>query len=337
MLSFWFGLNRQAGLDLNQDKVWFLTSKDSKPGSIPALAARNRRNQSVVAIGEEAEKMRGKTPPELEVVRVISRGRLTDIELAGQVIQSLWPISGQTWFIPLPAELVCAVGAHLSPIERRAFVQLGEKLGFRQIFLIDKVLSAAVGEGWDVFTPTGRLVVYFGAGNSFISLISTGGKVRDVNLEFGWQDVIERLRQYLRQKQHILTSWQQAYQVVQEVSHDQDEVVVRGFDLVNKQLVSVKLASAKIRQLIMSWTDLLVNQLTEMVADLPAEFLPDISRQGLLLTGSGVGLVNLEKVMVEKLKIPVTKAAKPDQSVITGLGRLLNDKPALSKLALRVE
>ena len=303
----------------------------------PSVVARHKKSKEVLAIGQSAKKMLGKTPQMIEVVRPLKGGVIADFDATQAMLsfhlQQIQQLPGRLPRFVKP-KVVIGIPSGVTEVERRAVQDACLSAGARQAYLIEEPMAAAIGIGLPVLQPDGHLIVDIGGGTTEIAIISMGGIIIERCLRVAGDEMDGAVINFMRMKYGLLLGEATAEEIkIQLGSADtaKDEVeklmVVRGRDLETGLPKSIKVNTGEVREAISLVVRQIVEEISSVIEETPPELISDIVSRGIVLCGGGGQLAHLDKLIAQETKMPVWLADDPASAVVRGCGKLLeNDK-----------
>ncbi len=294
--------------------------------SEPTVLALNKETGSVLAMGEQAWHMIGRTPGYIVAVRPLRSGAISDFDVTEKLIRLILQRSGVTRF-SRPKALVCVPSA-LTEVERRAVEEATLSAGARFCHLIEEPLAAAIGAGLPVHEPVGNLVVDVGGGTSEVALISLGGIVTNTAVRVGGFDLDAAIQNYVRREytvaigertaERIKISVGSAFPLAHELKAE-----LRGRDLATGLPKHVMITSEEIREAITEPVRAIVTAVVECIGSSPPDLVQDVLNHGITLTGGGGMLSGLDMLLSQQAEVPVHVTPQPLEAVVNGAGKCL--------------
>lgn len=291
--------------------------------------------RKVVAVGEEAKSMLGRTPGNVQAIRPLKDGVIADFDIAEAMIKFfIRKVYNRRIFLS-PVIVVC-VPSGATAVERRAIQDAAVSAGGRSVFLIEEPMAAALGAGLPVTDPVGSMVVDIGGGTTEVAVISLGGIVHSTSLRVGGDKMDEAIISYVRRQFNLLIGESTAEKIKKEVGRavsperkeDIREMVVRGRDLSSGVPRQITVTSADIAESLAEPIAAIIGSVRATLECTPPELAADISDRGIMLTGGGAGLSYLDEVISRDTGLSVRIAEEPLFCVVRGTG------VALEKLGL---
>ena len=298
--------------------------------SVVAIAELRGRKQ-VLAVGEEAKQMVGRTPGNITAIRPLRDGVIADFEVAEDMIKYfIRKVHNRRGFAS-PMIIVC-VPSGSTAVERRAIQESAEAAGARKVLLIEEPMAAAIGAGLPVTEPSGSMVVDIGGGTTEVAVISLGGIVYSRSVRVGGDKMDEAVISYIRRGYNLLIGEATAERIKLEIGaawadpSDPGPVRdVKGRDLINGVPREVTVSQAQIAQSLSEPVSQIVETVKIALENTPPELAADIVDKGIVLTGGGAQLYRLDDVLREATGLPVLVAEGPLRCVALGTGRALEE------------
>jgi rod shape-determining protein MreB len=295
----------------------------------PSVVALNTKTGRIVAVGTEAKRMLGRTPPHIKAVRPIVDGVVSDFEVTEEMLAYL---IGKTekiskkFFRP---RVVVGVPSGVTNVETRAVYDAARSAGAREVFIVEEPMASAIGIRMPVKEPVGSLIVDIGGGTTDIAVISLGGIVRSKNLKIAGDRLNADIMSYLRDEFKLLVGEKTAENVKMAIGTVVEgtpmEAEVRGRDLITGLPREVIVTDGDVREAIAISIAGLIDGIKEVLETTPPEILADVMHRGLVLSGGGALLQGLDALLHSVLKIPVYIAEDPLSAVARGAGIILED------------
>lgn len=308
---------RGKGIVLNEPSVVAIR-QDRGPGGPKAVAA----------VGLEAKKMLGRTPGNITTVRPLKEGVIADFTVTEKMLQYfIHKVHGNRFFRPSPRVLVC-VPCGSTQVERRAIRESAAGAGAREVFLIEEPMAAAVGAGLPVDEARGSMVLDIGGGTSEVAVISLNGIVYSSSVRIGGDRFDEAIISYVRRNHGVLIGEPTAERIKHEIGsaypgEEVKEIEVKGRKLSTSVPESILLNSNEILEALQEPLSGIVGALKSALEETPPELGADIADRGIVLTGGGALLKDIDTLLREETKMPVVIAEDPLECVARGGGRAL--------------
>jgi rod shape-determining protein MreB len=301
----------------------------------PTVIALNSRTQDVLAMGQEAWQMIGRTPGYIVAVRPLRKGAITDFDITQRMISLLLKRAGVSRF-NRPRVLICVPSA-ITEVERRAVEEAARGAGANGAYLIEQPMAAAIGAGLPIHEPLGNMVVDVGGGTSEMTAVSLGGVVALEAIRVGSFDIDASIQSYVRREYGIAIGERTAEEIKVAIGSawatmDEVKAEVRGRDLMTGLPKTVILAPDEVRGAIEEQTSAIVESVIKCLGHAPPELAQDLILQGINLVGGGGLLSGLDRRLAEETGLPVRRVDAPLECVVLGAGKCLEELDAVRDL-----
>ncbi len=293
----------------------------------PSVVAIDTDTKRVLAIGEEARRMVGRTPANITAVRPLREGVIADYDMTEAMLRHfVAKVCGRRMFLR-PRIMIC-VPSGVTTVEKRAVLEAASQAGARKTFVIEEPLAAAIGAGVDISKPNGSMVVDIGGGTTDIAVLSLGGIVISNSLRVAGDKFDDAIVRYVRREHDLLIGERSAEDVKIKVGScfeegRNEEMEVRGRDLVTGLPRTVKITSGQVRQAVEEPAAAIVDAVKNVLESTPPELAADIVDRGLILTGGGSLLEGLDRRIARETGVPAQLADDPLSCVALGTGKAL--------------
>ena len=283
------------------------------------------------AVGQQAKDMLGKTPVSMEAVRPMRDGVIADFEVAEEMIKRfIQKVHNRRSFVA-PLIIIC-VPTGATPVERRAIYQSAMQAGARQVELIDEPMAAAIGANLPINEPSGSMVVDIGGGTTEVAVLSLGGIVYAKSVRVGGDRMDEAIVSYLRRHENMLIGEMSAERIKKEIgtARAPDDgsgmsIDIKGRDLMNGVPKEITITEAMVAEALGEPVQQIIESVKVALEAMPPELAADIVDKGIVLTGGGALLRNLDVVIRDRTQLPVTIADDPLKCVVLGSGKVLDN------------
>ncbi len=301
----------------------------------PSVVAINTSNGKVLAVGEEARKMIGRTPGNIIAVRPLRDGVISDYDVTEKMLKAFISKACGSKKIVAPKVMVC-VPSQASEVEKRAVMEAARNSGAKVVHLIEEPLAAAIGAGLDITKPDGCMIVDIGGGTCDVAVISLGGVVVRSSIKVAGDRFDESIIKYVRVEHKIMIGEKTAEQIKMEIGSAFDgsrdeEMIVKGRNLVTGLPDEIKLTSDEIRKALKEPVNLIVESVKSVLEKTPPEIASDIMDKGILMTGGGALLNGLDKLIESETGVAVNVAENSVEAVAEGTGSVLGYIDKLDK------
>ena len=304
--------------------------------SVVAVKTERYGQQRVLAVGHEAKDMVGKTPGNIKAIRPMRDGVIADFDMTEKMIRKFIEKAHGRSALISPRIIIC-VPYGLTQVERKAVRESAMSAGAREVFLIEEPMAAAIGAGVDIREPQGHLVVDIGGGTTEIGVVSLGGLVLSKSIRTAGDKIDQGIVNYVRKKYNLLIGERVAEEIKinigTAVSLDKDiTILINGRDQVEGLLSSVELSSEDAREAMKEPLKEVAEALRDVLEQMPPDLAGDIVNHGIILTGGGALIRQLDKYLSDIVKIPVFVADEPLLAVAHGTGKALEEIDLLQEL-----
>ena len=306
--------------------------------SEPSVVAMDTNTGAVHAVGSEAKRMIGRTPASISAIRPLRHGVIADFEVTEQMLRYFIRRVHQSRFAH-PRLVMCAPSG-VTDVEKRAVIEASLSAGARRVNLIEEPIAAAIGAGLAIDEPVGNMVVDVGGGTTEVAVISLGGIVVAESVRTGGYELDEAIAAYIKREHGIAIGQQTAEDIKLSIGSacpqpDEASTEVRGRDLVSGLPKSVMLSAGEVRSALEAPLVEIVDAVKETLERTPPELAADIVDRGIVLTGGGSQLRNLDVLLREETGLPVMVCENPQLAVVLGTGKVLDELGLLREIALR--
>jgi rod shape-determining protein MreB and related proteins len=294
--------------------------------SEPTVLALNKETGAVLAMGDEAWQMIGRTPGYIVAVRPLRSGAISDFEVTEKLIRLILQRSGVNR-LSRPRVLVCVPSA-LTEVERRAVEEATLSAGARSCYLIEEPMAAAIGAGLPIHEPMGNLVVDIGGGTTEVALISLGGIVTNTAVRVGGFDLDGAIQNYIRKEYRLAIGERTAERIKIAIASafplaDEKKAELRGRDLATGLPKNIVMSSEEMRSAIDEHVRGFVDATIDCISQSPPDLVQDVLMNGITLTGGGGMLQGLDMLLSQAAEVPVHITDQPLESVVLGAGKCL--------------
>jgi rod shape-determining protein MreB len=307
--------------------------------SVVAIASYKGHKQ-VLAVGDEAKMMLGRTPANITAIRPLRDGVIADFEVAEEMIKHFIRKVHNRRSFTSPQMIIC-VPSGSTAVERRAIREAAESAGARKVFLIEEPMAAAIGAGLPVTEPTGSMVVDIGGGTTEVGVLSLGGVVYARSVRVGGDKMDEAIIGYIRRNHNLLVGEGSAERIKKEIGSacppedgDGRVMAIKGRDLMNGVPGELVITERQIAESIAEPVGAIIEAVKVALEHTAPELAADIVDKGIVLTGGGALLGNLDFVLRHSTGLPVSIADDPLSCVVLGCGRCLEEMKALKTVLI---
>ena len=311
------------GIDLGTANVIITLGNKGIVVNEPSVVAYDKKKHCVLAVGNEAYKMIGRTPEYIVAVKPLKDGVISDNEMTeAMIIEFIRKVIGR---IVKPRIILC-VPSSVTDVENRAVVEAALCAGARKVFIIEEPIAALLGAGIDISKPCGNMIVDIGGGTSDIAVISLGGSVVSTSIKIAGDDFDEAIVRYMRKKHNLLIGERTAEDIKIKIGTcyplpQPETIEVRGRNLVTGLPRTITVSSEETEEALREATLQIVEAVHSVLEKTPPELAADVADRGIVLTGGGSLLRGLEELIEEKTGINTMTAEQPMTCVAIGTGK----------------
>ena len=323
--------SKDMGIDLGTSNTLVYVKDNGIVINEPSVVAINTRTDSIIAVGEEARQMVGKTPTYIIATRPMEGGVISDFEVTERMLKFfIDKVHSETMsFIPRP-RVVISIPLGLTEVERKAVEDATLHAGAREIHLIEQPMAAAVGARLPIQDASGTIVVNIGGGTTEIAVLSLGGVVNWKSIRIAGNELDRNIMQFVREHFNLLLGERTAEDLKIKIGSalemkDPMETKIRGRDLITGLPKEISITSNHIHQALARSLGTIVETIRNTIESTPPELVADIYERGVVLTGGSALLRGLDKAISDEIKVPVHIADEPLTTVVRGAGIVLED------------
>lgn len=327
---------KQIGIDLGTSTTLVHVQGRGVVVYESSVVAINRRNGQVMAVGEEARVMLGKTPPHILVSKPLLRGIIADFEVTEKMLRYFFDrVHDETSFIIPRPKVIISVPLEVTEVERKAVGDAAMSAGAREVLVVEEPVAAAIGAGLPITEPVGNMIVNIGGGTTEIAVISLNGIVSSKSIPVAGEELNRNIMQYARDVFNLLLGERVAEDIKLQTGSatELSEVLqasMRGRDLVTGLPREIMVNDGQIREAMARSIKFIVDHVKSILEITPPELVADIYRRGIVLTGGGALLRGMDEAIHQATGLPVRVADDPIMAVVRGTGYLL-DHPELER------
>lgn len=308
--------------------------------SVVAVHMDSKGVKKVLAVGAEAKRMVGRTPGNIMAIRPMRDGVIADFDITEAMLRH-FILSVHNRRTLVRPRIIVSVPSGITQVEKRAVRETVESAGAREIYLIEEPMAAAIGAGLPITEPTSSMVVDIGGGTTEVAVISLSGVVYAKSLRVAGDKIDEEIVQYMKRKYSLLIG-ERTGEIIKTTigcaypDHELRTVEVKGRDLISGIPKIIEINSEEVREAIAEPISLIVDTVKDALENAPPELAGDIVDRGIMLTGGGALLRNLDVLIREETGLPVTIADDPLSTVARGAGMALDQLDVLKEVTLQI-
>ncbi|MFA9434691.1 MAG: rod shape-determining protein, partial [Deltaproteobacteria bacterium] len=304
--------------------------------SVVAVRRNGRGANKVLAVGQEAKMMLGRTPGHIEAIRPMKDGVIADFEVAEAMLRYFIKKANNRRTLIRPRVIVC-VPSGITQVEKRAVRESAESAGAREVFLIEEPMAAAIGAGLPITEPTSNMVVDIGGGTTEVAVISLAGIVYSKSVRVGGDKMDEAILQYIKGKYNLLIGERSSELIKTTVGNayrdeKAEHMQIKGRDLATGIPKIIGIDSDEVRQAIIEQLKTIVETVKSALEQTPPELAADIVDNGIVLTGGVALLKGLDSLLREETGLPITITEDPLTTVVLGSGKALDEIDTLREI-----
>jgi rod shape-determining protein MreB len=322
------GFSDEVGIDLGTANVLVYIKGKGVVLSEPSVVAINKENEQILAVGEEARQMLGRTPANIVAVRPLRDGVISDYDITERMIKYFIRKACKSSKFFKPRIMVC-VPSGVTEVEKRAVREAALQAGGKAVFLMEEPVAAAIGAGIDISRPDGVMVIDVGGGTTDVAVISLGGIVASASVKVAGDKFDESIVKYMRKEHKLYVGERTAEEIKMNIgtAYPRQELIrmeCRGRDLVTGLPKSIEVTSKEIMEALDEPLTTICEAVHGVLEKTPPELAADISNAGIVITGGGALLNGIDKRIEDRTGIQVIVAENPKSCVAKGTGLALN-------------
>lgn len=327
-------LARDIGIDLGTANVLIHVKGKGIVLNEPSVVAIDRNSGRVLAVGEEARRMVGRTPGNIVAIRPLKDGVIADFDVTEAMLKHFINKLNVKGFLSKPRILICCP-TNITSVEQKAIREAAEKSGGKKIFLEEEPKVAAIGAGMDIFQPSGNMVVDIGGGTTDVAVLSMGDIVTASSIKMAGDKFDAEILSYIKREYKLLIGERTAEDIKIKVATvfpgaRQEEIDIRGRDMVTGLPRTITVRSNEIEKALRESVAVIVQASKSVLERTPPELSADIIDRGVILTGGGALLHGIDQLLADELRVPVLIAENPMECVAIGTGIMLENLDRIS-------
>jgi len=336
---FGFGkMTKDMGIDLGTANTLVYIKGQGIVVREPSVVAIRDDSKQVLAVGEEAKRMIGRTPGNIVAIRPMKDGVIADFDVTQSMLSYFIQKAAAKKGVVSPRIAIC-VPFGVTEVEKRAIEEAARQAGAKDAFLIEEPMAAAIGAGLRIEEPEGNMVVDIGGGTSEIAIISLGGIVTAKSIRLGGDELDEAIVSYVKKEYSLMIGERTAENVKITIGSaykegEEVEMEIRGRDLITGLPKTMQISSSEVRDALREPVNSIVDGIKSTLEKTPPELASDIMENGIMLTGGGALLKGLDKLVKEETGMPVKIAENPLDCVAIGTGKSVEDAEIFEKVLM---
>lgn len=329
---------KDIGIDLGTANVLIHVKGQGIVLNEPSVVAIDKNTNKVLAVGEEARRMVGRTPGNIVAIRPLRDGVIADFDVTESMLKHFINKLNVKGFLSKPRILICCP-TNITSVEQKAIKEAAEKSGGKKIYLEEEPKVAAIGAGMDIFQPSGNMVIDIGGGTTDVAVLSMGDIVTSASIKMAGDNFDNDILNYVKKEYKLLIGERTAENVKINIAtvfpgSRNEEMEIRGRDMVNGLPRTITVTSKEIEEALKESVDVIVQAAKNVLEKTPPELSADIIDRGVILTGGGALLHGIDQLLAEELRVPVLVADEPLDAVAIGTGIMLENIDRIDKRSL---
>lgn len=321
--------SKDIGIDLGTANVIIHVKGKGIVLNEPSVVAIDKKSGKVLAVGEEARQMVGRTPGNISAIRPLKDGVIADFDITEAMLKHFISKLDVKGFLSKPRILICCP-TNITSVEQKAIREAAEKAGGKKVYLEEEPKVAAIGAGMDIFQPSGNMVVDIGGGTTDIAVLSMGDIVTSESIKIAGDVFDNDILQYIKKEYKLLIGERTSETIKMTIGTvspggRSDSMDIRGRDMVTGLPRTIEIHSEEIEQALRESVSMIVQSAKNVLEKTPPELSADIIDRGVIITGGGALLHGMDQLLVNELKVPVFVAENPIDCVAIGTGIMLDN------------
>ncbi len=338
--SIWELFTYDLGMDLGTANTIVYLRGEGIVVFEPSVVAIEKKSKQVLAVGQSARKMIGRTPANIVAVRPLKDGVISDFDTTQAMIHHFIKSAHSNYIkgfkIPKP-RIVIGVPSSVTEVERQAVIDAAKTAGAREVFIVEESMAAAIGVGLPIEEASGSMIVDIGGGTTGIAVLSLGDIVVDNTIRVAGDEMNQDIVDYVREKYNILIGERSAEDIKMEIGSaaplkEEQEISIQGRDLLTGLPKSIKFTSTEVREAISVSLTQITEAVKDAIEDTPPELLRDIFHDGVFVSGGGALIKGLDEYWKEELNIPINIVDEPMAAVAKGTAKMLDHIDLLQRV-----
>lgn len=303
----------------------------------PSVVTVETNSKKLLAVGEEAKRMIGRTPGNLTAIRPMREGVIADFDMTESMLRHFIKKVHRGGTLLRP-RIIIGVPSRITQVEQRAVKESAELAGAREVYLIEEPVAAAIGAGLPITEPSGNMVVDIGGGTTDIAVISLGGIVYSESVRVAGDQLDGAITNYLKREYSLLIGEHMAERIKMEIGSayplpEKKQMAVKGRDVVSGIPRTILVDDNEIREALQDCLTTIIRAIRLALENTPPELAGDIIDRGIVLTGGGSMLQGLDNRLREETSLPIVTVDDPLTSVVLGVGKTLEEFSLLRKIS----
>jgi len=341
-LNYFLGLfSNDMGIDLGTATTLVYVKGEGVVLCEPSVVAIEKGTTRVLAVGDEAKRMLGRTPGNISAIRPMKDGVIADFEITEAMLRYFIKKVHHRRVLVRPRILI-AIPSGITEVEKRAVKDSAERAGAREVFLIEEPMAAAIGVDLPIAEPVGNMIIDIGGGTTEIAVISLAGIVFSKSIRIGGDEMDDAIIEYLKKTYNLMIGERTAEQIKMNIGSayplpEEMTLEVKGRDLVAGLPKTITINSEEIREALMEPVRAILESTKISLERTPPELAGDLIENGIVMAGGGSQLKGLDKLISEETGLPVHVSETPNMAVVRGTGKVLNEMRYLKRVTVPVK
>lgn len=320
---------KDIGIDLGTANVLIYVKGKGIVLNEPSVVAIDKKTKRVLAVGNEAKQMVGRTPGNIVAIRPLKDGVIADFDITEAMLKYFINKLNVRGFLSKPRILICCP-TNITSVEQKAIREAAEKSGGKKVYLEEEPKVAAIGAGMDIFQPTGNMVVDIGGGTTDIAVLSMGDIVTSESIKVAGDVFDNDILQYIKKEYKLLIGERTSEDIKIKVGtvfagSRHEELEIRGRDMITGLPRTITIHSVEIEKALKESISMIVQAAKNVLEKTPPELSADIIDRGVILTGGGALMHGIDLLLAEELKVPIFLSEHPMDCVAIGTGIMLDN------------
>lgn len=331
-------LSKDIGIDLGTANVLIHIKGKGIVLNEPSIVAMDRKQGRVLAVGEEAYRMVGRTPGNIEAIRPLKDGVIADFDVTETMLRHFINKINVRGFMSKPRMLICCP-TNITKVEQKAIKEAAIKSGGKKVYLEEEPKVAAIGAGLDISQPSGNMIIDIGGGTTDVAVLSMGGIVTAESIKLAGDTFTQDILQFIKRKYKLLIGERTAEDIKINIGtvypgSRNESMNIRGRDMVSGLPRTITIESKEIEEALRESVSIIVQAAKTVLERTPPELSADIIDRGIILTGGGALMHGIDELLASELKVPVFVADEPMNCVAKGTGIMLQDIDKLNNVKI---
>jgi rod shape-determining protein MreB len=330
-----FGMSRDMGIDLGTANTLVYLKGKGIVLREPSVVAINKNTNKVLAVGNEAKEMIGRTPGNIVAIRPMKDGAIADFDITEKMLRHfINKVSSKGFTSP---RVVVGFPSGVTEVEKRAIEEATKRAGAREAYLMEEPMAAAIGAGLPVNEPTGSMIVDIGGGTTEVAIISLGGIVTSKSLRVAGDELDQSIIAFIKKQYSLMIGERTAENIKMELGSafiledDDMSMEIRGRDLISGLPKIIEITQKEIREALSEPIQAIIEAIITTLEKTPPELASDIMDKGIMLTGGGALIKGIDALINRETHMPVHIAENPLDCVAIGAGKALDNIDVMSK------